>query len=350
MNLPPSFAIAGRQIGPAQPPYIIAEVSANHCQDLDTAKRIIIDCAAAGVDAVKLQTYSPDTITLDVDLPPYVIGGGTWSGERLYDLYRRAMTPWEWTSELMGLAAEHGMHLFSTPFDPTAVDYLESCQVPAYKVASFELTYHQLLQRIGATGKPVIMSTGLSSFDEIRDAVHVLVDSGAPSVALLKCTSAYPAAIGDLNLALIQRMANDFAIPIGFSDHTTGTTAAVAAVAIGACIVEKHVKDASSTGSADESFSTLPKDLARLVTDCRDAWTARGAPEYGPTRAELPSLHFRRSIVAARDLPQGHPLTIDDLAIVRPNIGAQPRELGALIGTRTTRAYRRGEGIAPSDD
>lgn len=349
MSLPPSFAIAGRPIGPDHPPYVIAEVSANHCQDLDLARRILVDCAAAGVDAVKLQTYSPDTITLDVDLPPYLIEGGTWDGERLYDLYGRAMTPWNWTGELMDLASQHGVHLFSTPFDPTAVDYLESCAVPAYKVASFELTYHQLLRRIGATGKPVIMSTGLASHAEIQDALQVLVESGAPSVALLKCTSAYPASITDLNLTLIPRMIEDFGVPIGYSDHTIGTTASVAAVALGACIVEKHVKDASSTGSADESFSTLPDDLARLVADCRDAWAARGTPTYGPTPAELPSLHFRRSIVAARDLPAGHVLTVDDLAIVRPNIGAAPRDLDALVGTPTTRAYQRGEGIASQD-
>ncbi len=340
------FSIGGRPIGPDHPPYVIAEVSANHLQDIELAKRIVIDCAKAGVDAVKLQTYSADTITLDVDLPGYLIEGGTWDGERMYQLYERAMTPWEWTPELSGIAGELGVHLFSSPFDPTAVDFLETCDVPAYKVASFELTYHQLLERIGQTGKPVIMSTGLSSHEEIAESLAILLASGAPQVALLKCTSAYPADIDDLNLTLIPRMAADFGVPIGYSDHTIGNTAAIAAVGLGACIIEKHVKDAASTGSADESFSTLPDDLAALVTACQQAHAARGHAEYGPTPSELASLHFRRSIVAARDIPFGKILEPDDLAIVRPNIGAAPRDFGSLVGTMASRAFQRGEGLA----
>lgn len=350
MTATPSFTIGDRQIGPDHPPYVIAEVSANHLQDIDLARRIVVDCAHAGVDAVKLQTYRADTITLDVDLPPYLISGGTWDGERMFQLYERAMTPWEWTSELMELANAHGVHLFSTPFDPTAVDFLETCAVPAYKVASFELTYHQLLERIGRTGKPVIMSTGLSTRAEIEEAVGVLRDSGAPSIALLKCTSAYPADVADLNLTLIPRMIEDFGVPIGYSDHTIGNTAAVAAVALGACIIEKHVKDASSTGSADETFSTLPDDLSRLVDDCRAAWAGRGTPTYGPTEAELPSLHFRRSVVAARDIAAGATITEADVTVVRPNIGAPPRDLDSIIGTVAARSYVRGEGVGREDD
>lgn len=339
------FEIAGRAIGPDHPPYVIAEVSANHLQDLDLAKRIVLDCAKAGVDAVKLQTYSADTITLDVDLPPYLISGGTWDGERLYQLYQRAMTPWEWTAELMSIATENGVHLFSTPFDPTAVDYLETCGVPAYKVASFELTYHPLLRAIGSKGKPVIMSTGLSTREEIAESVQILLDSGAPHVALLKCTSAYPASVSDLNLTLIPQMLTDFGVPIGYSDHTIGNTAAIAAVALGACIIEKHVKDAASTGSADESFSTLPNDLANLVTACREAQQARGSATYGPTESELPSLHFRRSIVAARDIRAGEVIAESDLVIIRPNIGAPSRDLGAIVGRPAGRDYLRGEGV-----
>jgi N-acetylneuraminate synthase len=343
------FEIAGRRIGPEHPPYVIAEVSANHCQDLDLARRIVLDCAAAGVDAVKLQTYSPDTITLDVDLPPYRISGGTWDGERLYQLYQRAMTPWDWTAELMSVANDSGVHLFSTPFDPTAVDYLESCGVPAFKVASFELTYHPLLERIGRTGKPVIMSTGLSTREEIAESVRILLDSGAPQVALLKCTSAYPASVTDLNLTLIPQMVQDFGVPIGYSDHTIGNTASVAAVALGACIIEKHVKDAASTGSADESFSTLPGELANLVQACREAQQARGSAAYGPTESEVASLHFRRSIVAARDIRAGAVIAAEDLVIIRPNIGAAPRELGAIVGRPAGRDYLRGEGVLAPD-
>ena len=349
MNVPSAanadFSIAGRAIGPAHPPYIIAEISANHCQDLALAQKIIRDCAAAGVDAVKLQTYSADTITVESDRDEYRIHGGTWDGERLYALYERAMTPWEWTQDLHQLATECGVHLFSTPFDPTAVDFLETCDVPAYKIASFELTYHQLLARVAATGKPVIMSTGLASRDEIHEAMEVLRANGAHSVALLKCTSSYPALTHDLNLTLIPKMAEEFKVPIGYSDHTVGATAAIAAVALGACIVEKHVKDSSSSTSADESFSTLAADMTSLVEECRNAFEARGVPQYGPTEAELPSLHFRRSIVVVRDIAEGEILKESDLKIVRPMIGAAPQELNLIVGKPAPRSLSRGEGV-----
>jgi N-acetylneuraminate synthase len=344
-----TFAIAGRAIGPEHPPYVIAEVSANHLQDLELARRIVIACADAGVDAVKLQTYTADTITLDVDRPEYLITEGPWAGERLHELYRRAMTPWEWTAELSALAASRGVHLFSTPFDPGAVDFLETCGVPAYKIASFELTYDQLLRRVGATGMPVIMSTGMATFEEIERALRLLRESGAEQVALLKCTSSYPADVADLNLALIPRMAADFNVPIGYSDHTIGTVAATAAVALGACIIEKHVKDVASDGSADAAFSTLPDELRRLVQDCRTAHVARGAEQYGPTVAEMPSLHFRRGVVAARDIARGAIIDADDLAVVRPAIGAEPRYLEQLVGTPSPRDFARGEGIPAPD-
>lgn len=349
MNVPTAgntdFSIAGRLIGPAHPPYIIAEISANHCQDLTLARKLIKDCAAAGVDAVKLQTYSAETITLNSDRSEYLIQEGTWAGERLYALYERAMTPWGWTQDLHQLATECGVHLFSTPFDPTAVDFLETCDVPAYKVASFELTYHQLLARVADTGKPVILSTGLASHEEIHEALEVLRANGAQSVALLKCTSSYPALPQDLNLTLIPRMAEEFKVPIGYSDHTVGTTAAIAAVALGACIVEKHVKDSSSSTSADESFSTLTADMTSLVQECRNAFVARGVPEYGPTEAEEPSLHFRRSIVVDRDIAQGEILQESDLRIVRPMIGAAPKELDLIVGRPAPRSLSRGEGV-----
>lgn len=349
MNIPASvsadFSIAGRRIGPDHPPYIIAEISANHCQDLSLAQKLVRDCAAAGIDAVKLQTYSAETITLSSDRDEYRIQGGTWDGERLYALYERAMTPWEWTHDLHQLATECGVHLFSTPFDPTAVDFLETCKVPAYKVASFELTYHQLLARVAATGKPVIMSTGLASSEEIQEALGVLRENGAKDIALLKCTSSYPALPQDLNLTLIPKMAQEFKVPIGYSDHTLGATAAIAAVALGACIVEKHVKDSSSSNSADESFSTLTEDLTSLVEECRNAFVARGVPEYGPTQAEQLSLHFRRSIVVVRDIAQGEILRESDLKIVRPMIGAEPKELDLIVGRPAPRSLSRGEGV-----
>lgn len=343
------FAIADRPIGPKHPPYIIAEVSANHCQDLELARKILRDCADAGVDAVKLQTYTADTITLDVDLPAYRINDGTWSGESLYQLYQRAMTPWEWTSDLIALARQCGVHLFSTPFDPTAVDFLESHNVPAYKIASFEITYHQLLARVARTGKPVILSTGLATNAEIGEALQVLRDNGATDIALLKCTSAYPASVSDLNLSLIPRMIQDFSVPIGYSDHTVGTTAAISAVALGACIVEKHVKDASSGGSADESFSSLTSDLAMLVDSCRDAHNAIGHPDYGPTQTEVASLHFRRSVVVTRDIEPGEIFEEQDFAIVRPMIGLPPKELDHLIGKPSPCRLRRGEGVPRID-
>lgn len=345
----PDFQIAGRPIGVQHAPYVIAEVSANHCQDIEIARSIVRNCAAAGVDAVKLQTYRADTVTLDVDSPNYRIDQGTWSGQRLFDLYESAMTPWDWTQELADLAKDLGVALFSTPFDPSAVEFLETLDVPAYKIASFELTYHQLLATVAGTGKPIILSTGLATHAEISEALAVLQSNGAESIALLKCTSSYPASMASLNLRLIPAMAADFSVPIGYSDHTVGNVAATAAVALGACIVEKHVKDASSAGSADESFSSLATDMKLLVEHCNQAFAARGSATYGPTEEEVPSLRFRRSLIANRDIAKGEMLDEGSIAIRRPMIGAQPKDLNLLAGRRAIRDITRGEGMTPDD-
>ena len=341
--------IEGRPVGEQHPPYVIAEVSANHCQDIEIARSIIRNCAAAGVDAVKLQTYRADTVTLDVDSPNYRIEQGTWSGQRLFDLYESAMTPWDWTPELASLAKNLGVALFSTPFDPSAVEFLETVDVPAYKIASFELTYHQLLAKVAATGKPVILSTGLATHSEIHEALAVLRANGATSIALLKCTSSYPASMANLNLRLIPTMANDFSVPIGYSDHTVGNVAATAAVALGACIVEKHVKDASSVGSADESFSSLATDMKLLVENCNQAFMARGSATYGPTKEEVPSLRFRRSLIANRNISKGELLDEGSITVRRPMIGAPPKDFDVLVGKHAARDIDRGEGLTADD-
>lgn len=340
-----TLSIAGRTIGPDESPYVIAELSANHAQDLELAKEIVRGCAEAGVDAVKLQTYTAETMTLDVDRPEYWITQGTWASERLFDLYRRAETPWEWTRDLMSLARGLGLTLFSSPFDETAVDFLESCQVPAHKVASFELTDLPLLRIIGRTGKPVIASTGMATKDEISEAVSTLTESGCEQLALLKCTSAYPAEASDLNLTLIPQMQADFGLPVGYSDHTIGTTAAVAAVALGACVIEKHVQADRVTDSPDAAFSAAVSEMGQFVSAVREAHAMRGHAQYGPSAAEEYLRAFRRSIIATRDLQAGTLIGPDDIVVRRPDIGLLPRELDAVIGAKLTRGFARGEGL-----
>lgn len=342
------FRIAGRPIGPDHPPYVIAEISANHCQNLGTARRIIEECAGSGVEAIKLQTYTAETMTVDADLPHLRISKGPWAGETLFELYRRAETPWQWTKPLKELAEAHGMTLFSSPFDATAVDFLESCDVPAYKVASFELTDTPLLRYIARLGKPVIFSTGLGTSEEILRAIDVLRENGCTQIAILKCTSAYPAPLEDLKLSLIPRMIADFGVPVGFSDHTLGSEAAVAAVALGACILEKHVQTEDSAASPDAAFSHVASDMKDYVDAAQRAFRMRGACEYGPTEGEKESLIFRRSVMLVRDVPAGAALQREDLAVRRPAGGIEPDRLESVIGLRVERDLMRGELLVDS--
>lgn len=328
-----SFEIDGRQIGPGQPTYIIAEVSANHGQDLDIAKRIIEGAAEAGADAIKLQTYTPDTLTLDLRQPPFVVEGGLlWDGASLHDLYADAMTPWEWHQELFEFANSLGMQAFSSPFDPTAVEFLEGLNVPAYKIASFEIIDHGLIELVAKTGKPVIISTGMATLDEIDDAVRVATNAGVSSLALLRCNSGYPARPDEMDLATIADMQTRYGINIGLSDHTLGHTASVAAVAMGATILEKHVTLDRGDGGPDAAFSLEQPELARLISDVREVEALRGVVRYGPSDREVASRALRRSLFVVEDVEAGEIVTAANVRSIRPGNGLHPGELPNILG------------------
>lgn len=340
-----SFAIDGRSIGRGEPPYVIAEMSANHAHDYSRAVAILRAAKAAGADAVKLQTYTPDTMTIDSSEPPFLIRGTPWDGRRLYELYGDACTPWDWHEPLMREAQRLGLHFFSTPFDDTAVELLERLDVPAYKVASFELVDIPLLQRIARTGKPVIVSTGMGTLDEIREAVTVLRGSRAGAIALLKCTSAYPATPDDMNLLTIPDLERQFDVPVGLSDHTLELAVPVAAVALGACIVEKHFTLSRGEPSPDSAFSLEPPEFRAMVDGVRAAWRALGTARYGPTPHEEGSLVFRRSLFIVRDIARGDLFTPENVRCIRPGFGMHPRHLGEIIGRRATRDVQAGHPV-----
>lgn len=338
------FSIAGRPIGPEHPPFVIAELSGNHNGSLDRALALIDMAAAAGADAVKLQTYTADTLTLDHDGAGFRIEGGLWAGRTLYDLYSEASTPWNWHPALFARAAERGLICFSSPFDDTAVDLLESLGAPAYKIASFEAVDLPLIARAAATGKPLIISTGMTTAGEIADAVAA---AGGPiGVALLHCTSAYPATAADANLRMIERLRTDHGCVAGLSDHTPGTTVAVAAVALGACIIEKHVTLARADGGPDAAFSLEPDELAALVSDCRTAWRALGSADGRRSSEELANMALRRSLYVVRDVAAGAVLGEGDVRSIRPGYGVAPRHLPEVLGRRAARALKRGEPVA----
>jgi pseudaminic acid synthase len=325
--------IGQRIIGPQNPAYIIAELSANHGQRLEAAMQLVEAAAESGADAVKLQTYRPDTITIDCDNEYFQIDRGTqWDGQTLYQLYRSAYTPWEWHGTLMQRARELGMDCFSSPFDSTAVDFLESLEVPAYKVASFELVDIPLLRHIGATRKPVIVSTGMASLEEIETAVATLRAGGSDQIALLKCTSAYPAPESDMHLRTIADMARRFDIPIGLSDHTLGWVAAVVAVSLGAHIVEKHLTLDRAAGGPDCDFSLEPHEFAQMTATIRRAEAALGRVTYGGGISDAPCRKFRRSLFVVRDIAAGELLTGDNVRSIRPGDGLPPKHFDEVIG------------------
>ena len=341
------FAIAGRPIGPGQPVYVIAELSANHAQEYATAVRLVHGAAEAGADAIKLQTYTPDTITIASDAPPFRHGSGSvWAGVTLYDLYRDAYTPWEWHAPLFELAASLGMHGFSSPFDPTAVDFLADLGVPAFKVASFELVDLPLIRRMARTGRPMIMSTGMATADEIDEAVVAARDAGAEQIALLKCTSAYPSPPGSVNLRAIPVMAERWGVPVGLSDHTLGVTVAGAAVAIGACIVEKHIMASHEDRTADSSFSLDMAEFAAMVDTIRTTERALGRADVGPMPEEAESRRFRRSLFAVEDIAAGEPLTERNVRSIRPADGLHTREYEAVLGRHAARDIERGTPLS----
>lgn len=329
-----SITIGNREVGPGHPPFIIAEMSGNHNQSLEQARELIKVAAAAGAHAVKLQTYTPDTITLDVHHGEFFISdpNSLWEGSSLYDLYKQAMTPWEWHKELFDYASELGLLAFSSPFDLSAVAFLEELQVPCYKIASFENTDHALLAAVAKTGKPVIVSTGMASQAELAESVEVLKQNGCTQLILLKCTSNYPARPVDANLRTISHLADLFGCQVGLSDHTMGVGVAVAAVALGATVVEKHFVLDRSAGGVDADFSLEPDELKLLVDETDRAAAALGRVSYGATAKEQSSMIFRRSLYIAEDMKKGEILTAQNLRSVRPGLGLPPKYLPLLLG------------------
>lgn len=332
-----------RHIGPGYPVYIIAEVSANHHQDFGEAVRLVKAAKESGADAVKLQTYTPDTITIQCDAADFQIGGGTlWDGRTLYDLYREAYMPWEWQPELKKVADEMGLTLFSTPFDKTAVDFLEQMDVPAYKIASFEVVDIPLIEYIASKGKPLIMSTGMATQEEIAEAVQSARGAGASEIALLKCTSAYPAPPGEINLRTIPDMADRFGLPVGLSDHTLGIAVPVVAVAQGACIIEKHFTLSRVVAGADSAFSLEPAEFRAMVEAVRTAEQALGQVCYEVSGSEAKSRVFRRSLFVVRDIKAGEVFTQENVRCIRPGGGLHPRHLKDVLGHRALKDIDRG--------
>jgi len=340
--MPSTITINGRSIGPGHPAYIIAEMSANHNQDYQQAVDLIVAAKEAGVDAVKLQTYTPDTLTIDCDNEFFKIKGTIWAGRNLYDLYGEAYTPWEWQPKLKVVADELGIDLFSSPFDETAVDFLESMDVPAYKVASFENVDLPLLRRIAQTGKPIIMSTGMATLAEIDEAVRTIQEANGNQLALLKCTSSYPALPEDMDLRSIPHLAEAFGVPTGLSDHTLGTAVPIAAVSLGACIIEKHFTISRDVPGPDSEFSLEPHELKTLVESVRSAEKALGKVQYGVSDREAESRVFRRSLFVVEDVADGEIFTSTNVRSIRPGYGLHTRYLGQIIGKRASRQVSRG--------
>ncbi|MBF0233097.1 MAG: pseudaminic acid synthase [Desulfamplus sp.] len=327
--------------------FIVAEVSANHGQSLEKAKAIIAAASQSGADAVKLQTYTPGTMTIDSLSEPFMIGKGTiWEGKSLYQLYNEAYTPWEWHAELKAEAERLGLIFFSTPFDPTAVDFLESINVNLYKVASFEIVDIPLLQKIAKTGKPVIMSTGMASLSEIDEAVQTLRRGGCPSLALLKCTSAYPAPPEEMNLRTIPHLMQAFDVPVGLSDHTMGIAIPVAAVAIGARIIEKHLTLSRSERTPDSAFSLEPQEFSAMVKAVRETEKALGRVCYELTSKEKDSQVFRRSLFVVRDMAAGEVFTPENLRSIRPGKGLSPKYYNHLIGNKIKKDASAGTPVS----
>ena len=327
-----------RPIGPGYPPYIIAEMSANHNGSLQTAFRIIDEAKKAGADAVKIQSYTADTITLPCESEDFMIRGGLWDGQSLYGLYQKAHMPWEWHQPLFDYARAAGITLFSSPFDESAVELLESLDAPAYKIASFEAVDLPLIRRAARTGKPLIISTGMADAEEIAEAVDAARSAGCRELALLHCVSGYPAPAADYNLRTLPDMAQRFRLPAGLSDHTLDNTTAVAAVALGACIIEKHFTLDRNGGGPDDSFSLEPDGLAALCRDSRTAWQALGAVDYGLKSSEQGNIKFRRSLYFVRDMQAGETIDAGAIRSVRPGYGLAPKHFDALLGKTLKRA------------
>jgi len=343
-----TIQIAGRDIGPNHPPFIIAEMSGNHNQSLERALEIVEAAAKTGAHALKIQTYTPDTMTLDIDEREFHISDpkSLWAGTSLYKLYGEAYTPWEWHKPIFDRARELGMIPFSTPFDDTAVDFLESLDVSCHKIASFENTDLPLIRRVAATGKPLIISTGMATVAELDDTVRAAREAGCKDLILLKCTSTYPATAGNTNILTIPHLRELFGCEVGLSDHTMGVGVSVASVALGATVIEKHFTLNRADGGVDSAFSMEPAEMAQLVVETERAWQALGQVGYGPTEAEKKSLQYRRSLYVVQDLKAGDVLTKDNLRAIRPGLGLPTKYLEIVLGKTVKQDVRRGTALA----
>ncbi|WP_417787132.1 pseudaminic acid synthase [Stutzerimonas xanthomarina] len=339
------FSISGREIGRDFPPYIIAELSANHNGKLDTALRIIEAAKKAGADAIKLQTYTADTITLNCDSEEFQIHGGLWDGKTLYQLYQEAHMPWEWHQTLFAHARKLGITIFSSPFDNTAVDLLEGLNAPAYKIASFEAVDLPLIKYAASTGKPMIISTGMADAEEIQEAIDAAREGGCKDLAILHCVSGYPAPAEDYNLRTIPDMMQRFGLATGLSDHTLDNTTAIASVVLGASIIEKHFTLDRNGGGPDDCFSLEPAELAALCRDSKTAWAALGRVDYGRKSSEQGNVKFRRSLYFVKDLQAGERITPDAVRSVRPGFGMAPKYYGKVIGNFVLRAVAAGSPV-----
>lgn len=326
------FQIGNRIIGKGYPTYIIAELSANHAGNLDNAKELIRVAKHAGADCVKLQTYTADTLTIDCDNKYFQISSGTWKGENLYSLYKKAYTPWEWHPELMEEARKVGLDFFSTPFDKTAVDFLEELGVGFYKIASFELVDIPLIKYVASKGKPIILSTGMASKKEISEACEAIRSEGNESFALLKCSSAYPSIPADMNLATMQDLRDSFLVPIGLSDHSMGSLGAVVAVSMGAAIIEKHLCLSRDIPNPDASFSMEPQEFSSMVQQIREAEKAIGKISYSLSKKEQENALFRKSLFVVKDMEEGELFTLENVRSIRPSYGMKPKHLFEVLG------------------
>ena len=337
-----TITIGGRRIGRGEPVYIIAEMSANHAGSLAHAKEIIHAAKEAGADCIKIQTYTADTMTIDCRNRYFEITDGTWKGENLYGLYQKAYTPWEWQPQLKEEAEKAGIDFFSTPFDQSSVDFLEGLDVGFYKIASFELVDLPLIRYVAQKGKPIILSTGMGTLSEIEEAVEAARGEGNEQLALLRCASAYPAISDNMNLAAMKAMQEKFDLPVGLSDHSLGSVGAVAAVAMGGSIIEKHFCLDRSLKNPDSSFSMEPAEFAAMVRDVRDAQKAVGTVSFGATESEKSNLAFRRSIFVVEDIQAGEPLTPQNIRVIRPSDGLAPKYYDTVLGRRAALDLKRG--------
>jgi pseudaminic acid synthase len=339
-----SIRIGNRPIGTSEEPFLIAELSGNHNQSLDRALAIVDAAADAGAHAIKLQTYTADTLTVDSVREEFVIHDprSLWNGKNLYQLYNEAHTPWEWHKAIFDHARSRGLQAFSTPFDDSAVEFLETLGVPCYKIASFESTHLPLLKRVAKTGKPIVISLGMATLAEADECLRTLREAGAAEIVLLKCTSTYPASPLNTNLRTIPHLRDMFGCEVGLSDHTMGTGVAVASVAFGATVIEKHMTLRRADGGVDSAFSMEPEEFALLVKESRAAWQSLGKVQYGPTADEKPSLVFRRSIYVVEEIPEGGEITSKNVRIIRPGYGLKPRHWDSVLGRRVRKAIAAG--------